>query len=173
MHTTINMSSEIVNFDYCNQALKLKQDIEANFLVLAEYLYNIKEHNLFAPQWESFVEFCFELKMSSNMVNKLIQIHKTLILGYGMQPNEILTAGGWSVIQEVLPVISSKKDAVKWLESARTLTRQDLRKTLHETKTGIDMNTCKHKNTYMIKVCRDCGDRCQVFEKETKNEKKQ
>lgn len=160
------MLQETKNLEYCNKALDIKGEIESSFLTLGEYLYNIKEHNLFFPQWDSFLEFCFELKISSNMVNKLIQIHKTLILGYGLTQNDVLQAGGWSAVQEVLPFISSKQDAIKWLKDAGTLTRSDLRKSITEMKTGVDMKNCKHKTFYIVKICNDCGERIRVYEDE-------
>ena len=153
------MNKELQNLDYCNQTLKLKKDIEGSFVTLGEYLYEIKERQLYEPQWSSFEEFCFELKMSSNMVNKLMQIYKTFVLGYGFTQDQISNAGGWSVISEVLPVIDSKKSAIKWLASCATLTRSDLRKELTELKTGIPQMQCKHENTYLLRICRNCGER--------------
>lgn len=159
------MKQETENLKYCNDTIEIKEDIETSYIDLAEHLYNIKEHNIFMGQWESFEEFSMELKMSSNMVNKLMQMYKLLILGFGMTHKQILTAGGWSSIQEVLPVITDKKTAIKWLQNAGTLTRSDLRKMLRELKTGIDMTKCKHPDTYLIRICKTCGDKHQVFEK--------
>lgn len=160
------MSKELKNLDYCNQTLRLKKDIEGSFVMLGEYLHTIKENQLYEPQWSSFEEFCFELKMSSNMVNKLMMIYKTFILGYGFTQEQIATAGGWSVIAEVLPQIDSKKSALKWLASCATLTRSDLRKELLEAKTGIPMKQCEHKDTYTVEICRNCGQSHEVFPSE-------
>lgn len=160
------MSKELKNLDYCNQTLKLKKDIEGSFVLLGEYLHVIKENQLYEPQWSSFDEFCFELKMSSNMVNKLMQIYKTFIVGYGFTQEQIASAGGWSVIAEVLPQIDSKKSAIKWLASCATLTRSDLRKELVEAKTGIPQMNCQHKETYVIKICRSCGEKQEITLKE-------
>ena len=147
---------------YCNDALALRESIEDDFLVLGEHLYNIKEHNLFEPQWSSFIEFCFELRMSQNNINKLMQIYKTFILEYGFERKQITTAGV-SLLSDVLPAIENKKDATKWLAKASLLTRQDLRKELIEHKTGIDMRKCKHKDTYTVEICRTCGERKQII----------
>lgn len=153
------------NLQYCQDALALKKNIEVDFLSLGEYLYNIKEHNLFDPQWGSFLEFCDELKMSQNTVNKLIQIHETFILGYGFSVDQISTVGGWGALQEILPMVKSKKDAVRWLKEASLLTSSDLRKNIREEKTGVDMARCRHKDSYIIRICRTCGDRMQLDEK--------
>src|SRR3990167_4559410 len=125
------------NLKYCNDALTLRESIENDFLVLAEHLHNIKEHHLYEPQWSSFVEFCFELRMSQGSIDRLIQVHKTFILQYNLPRQEITHAGVGNLF-EVLSSIHTKKDAQKWLTKATTLTRQDLRKELTEHKTGID-----------------------------------
>ncbi len=159
------MSKELQkNLDFCNRALELKTALESNFLVLGEYLYQIKEGCLYEPNWQSWQEFSWELKMSENSINKLMQIYKTLILGYGFTHQQILTAGGWSMVAEVLPMITSKKDALKWLTAASNLTRGDLRKEIKEAKTGLPMAACSHKNTFTMRVCRDCGEKHEVFD---------
>lgn len=132
--------------------------------MLGEELYNIKEKMLWEGVYGSWEEFTVELKMSNNTINKLMQIYKTLVLSYGLSNEQITTAGGWSVVADVLPMITSKKDALKWLNQAQSLTRADLRKEIKESKTGIVMTQCSHKNTYKIEVCKDCGERYQVFE---------
>lgn len=149
------------NLKYCNDALALRESIENDFLVLGEYLYNIREHNLFEPQWSSFVEFCFELRMSQSNINRLIQIHERFVLEYGFKREEITRAGA-SLLSDIMPAISTRKQAVKWLEKATLLTRQDLRKELTEFKTGIQMKDCKHKDTYTVEICRNCGERKQI-----------
>ncbi len=149
--------------DYCGKAIALKKDIEINFLTLGEYLYYIKENQLYEPNWSSFEEFLFDLKLSSNTSNKLIQIYKKFILSYGFTSQEVIDAGGYSLLADVLPMISSRKSAEKWLNLTTVLTRQDLRKEIKEAKTGIQMKDCKHANTYKVEICRDCGERWQII----------
>lgn len=155
------MKLQTDNLKYCQDAIEMKKNIEGGFVDLGEYLYNIKEHNLYEPQWSSFLEFCYELRMSQNVINKLIQVYKMFILDYGLKKEELTTAGV-SLIYDVLPAIRSKKDAQHWLAQASLLTRSDLRKELTEHKTGVPMAKCKHKDTYHIEICRDCGDRKQI-----------
>jgi hypothetical protein len=153
------MKTEIQKLDYCTSALKLKNDLEGGFLKLGEYLYNIKENNLWEASWGSWLEFTWELKMSMNVINKLMQIHRELVLGYAVNPEYIQNAGGWSVVSECLPVIKSKPDALKWLNHAQGLTRQDLRREIKEQQTGIPQASCHHHNIYTIEICQDCGQR--------------
>ncbi len=158
------MEKDKKNLKYCTEALALKSQLEKQYLRLGEYIFNIKEKNLFLPQWSSWSEYCAELKMSENQANKLIQIYSTFILKYKIPEEKITTVGGWSVIAELLPVINSLEDANKWLESAQELTREDLRKEVKESKSGIQMKSCGHKNTYVIRICRDCGHREEIIE---------
>lgn len=156
------MKNEIQKLDYCNKAIKLKNDLEGGFIALGEYLHNIKENSLWEASWGSWDEFTWELKMSQNMINKLVQIYRTFVLEYGMTQEQISTAGGWSVVADVLPMVTSKKEALHWLNKAQSLTRADLRKEMQEEKTGIIMSTCSHPETYTIEICKVCGDRKRV-----------
>lgn len=156
---------------YCNDAIDLKNRLETDFLVLGELLYEIREKSLWEPNWQSWEEFSWELKMSANTINKLIQIYKTLILGYGFTKEQIANAGGWTLVAEVLPRIASKKDALKWLHNAQTLTRADLRKTIKEEKTGVSMTTCTHQTTRLVEICTGCGESWALHEGEHRHGK--
>lgn len=155
------MTRALQRLGYCEKAIELKKNIEGSFLDLGELLYNIKEHRMYEPQWSSFEEYCFELKMSSNVIYKLIQIYKTFIIGYGFTHSEVITAGGFSLLQDILPVIKTKKDAMEWLKKSEVLTRSDLRKEIKEQKTGISMTSCKHPETYTVEICKHCNERWQ------------
>jgi len=149
------------NFKYCSQAISLKQSLESSFMTLAGYLYRINSEELYKPQWSSWDEFYNELKISKNTANKLVQIHSTMIVEYQFTPEEIVSAGGWSVIQDILPLCTSRKNAEKWLRKAEVLTRDDLRDEMKEEKTGVAQQHCKHLNTYTITICRDCGEKIE------------
>lgn len=151
------MPTKLQNYKYCTDAIALKNRIESDFMTLAASLYKIKQEELYRPSWTSWEEYREELKMSENSVNKLIQMHDTLILKYKIPAEKIVNAGGPSVISDLLPVIKTKEEAEDWLAKASVLTRKDLRDEIQESKTGLPMKDCKHKNTYTIVVCRDCG----------------
>lgn len=151
---------EAKNYAFCQATIKIKGDIELNFMGLAERLYRIRALNMFQPTWGSFEEFCLELKnMSYPSVMKLIDIHEKFVLTYKFSPARIAEAGGWSKIAECLPAIKTKEDAEKWLEKSTELTREDLRKELKEHSTGIDMRDCAHDDTYTVRICRTCGNK--------------
>lgn len=158
------MKNELQQHTYCEKAISLKNDLETGFIVLAEHLYNIHENNLWEASYGSWIEFTWELKMSPNHINTLMRIYRTLIIGYGLKAENVITAGGWSVVAEILPVITSKQDAVKWILKAQQLTREDLRKEVKEAKTGLPMAQCQHAHavTYTMCDCPDCGDKWRV-----------
>lgn len=154
------IQTEVQQNDYCNSALKLKNDLETGFIVLGEYLHNIYVNNLWQASYSSWEEYTWELKMSSNHINKLMQIYRTLVLSYGLKAEHIITAGGWSVVADLLPMIGSKKDALKWLNKAQLLTRSDLRKEMKEAKTGVLIGSCSHDKWTEVTLCQceNCGD---------------
>lgn len=148
----------------CNEAINLKKEIERSFIELGKRLLEIKNNGLYEGQWQSWSEYCAELKLSENTTNKLIQIYQTFVLDYKFTPERISDAGGWSVIADLLPAIETKADAEEWLNKAAVLTREDLRKELTEKKTGIQMKDCPHKETYMVEICKCCGNKTEVHE---------
>lgn len=158
------MASQNQNLKYCTDTINLKKEIEQSFLTLGEHLYNIKRDEMFLPQWSSWDEYVTEIKMSLNMANKLIQIYETFILEYKFAPEDITTAGGWTVVAEILPVIENRDDAENWLNMASELTRDDLRKEVKEAKSGVEMATCAHADTYIIRICRCCGNKEEIYE---------
>jgi len=152
------------NFIFCNDTIDLKGSIENKFLELGKRLYDIREESKFRPNYETFEDFCMELKMSPATVSKLVNIYQKFVLSYCLDPQLVANAGGWSVVAEVLPMVTSKTSAKKWLNLASTLSRNDLRKEIKEKTTGIIQYDCKHKDTFMIRICRICGNKERVYE---------
>ena len=148
------------NLQYCQNTLAFKDNIERDFLELGERLYNIRENALYEPQWASFGEFCMEMRnLSPASVSKLINVYKRFEVDYKIPKKLITDAGGWTLVADLLPVVSSRKEAMDWLDEASVLTRSDLHKRILEKKSGVDMSKCKHVDTYSITICRDCGER--------------
>jgi len=158
------MNNELKNLDYCNQALKLKKGIELNFIVLGEFLLKIRDEKLYEGQWDSFLEYLEDMSMTEATATKIINIFKTFVLQYNVPREKLVEAGGWTKLYATLPLVKSKSDANYWITQSALLSIRDLSKEVKERETGIEMRKCKHKNTYTIKICRDCGDRQQVHE---------
>lgn len=158
------MTHQLQKLNVCTEALKLKKNIEMNFIVLGEYLLKIREEKMYEGQWDSFGEFLEEMHLSEPTANKIINIFKTFVLQYNVPRKEIADAGGWTKLYVTLPLVKSKKDALHWIEQSSVLSIRDLSKEVKERETGIEMRKCKHADTYTIRICRDCGDREQVHE---------
>lgn len=157
--------SDEKNYQFCQSTIENMNRIESDFMARAADLYQIRALRMFLPSWDSFEEFCMELKgIKYKSVMKLIGIHEKFVLSYKISPARISKAGGWTTVAEVLPVVKDKKDAEKWLNLAENQSREHLRQTVKERKTGVDMTKCKHKNSYIIRVCPDCGSKERVYE---------
>jgi len=146
------------NYIFLENLTKLSQEIEAGYLDFAKGLQECRDQERYKPLHEDFSDFLEELKLSSGKASKLINIYQKFVIEYGIPKEELAQLGGWSVIAEVLPVVKDKKTALDWVEKAKLLRRGDLRKEVKEEKTGIPMGKCTHKDTYMVEICRGCGD---------------
>lgn len=149
---------EKANNDYCKEALKLKNTIEYSFIELGKRLRIIRDERKFEPEWEAFDDYLIEMRLTKGTASKLINIYERFVLEYKF-PVAQLAEVGWSQLSEVLPVVKSKKDAEHWVHMAAQHPLRELRDEIKEKKTGIDQRTCKHSNSYTIRVCRDCGYR--------------
>lgn len=156
------------NFEYCQDTLKAKYDLELSYLDLASRLYNIHRESMFEPNYETFDEFLEELKISRFTANRLINIWSRFILEFKIRPKVLALAGGWSIVAEILPHVENKKQAEHWLHEAQGMRQRDLRKNLKEKSTGIDMRVCKHRDYEVItfKKCNHCGETIRIYEVE-------
>lgn len=158
--------NDLLNLDYCNSTLDLKKNIESSFLELGERLLKIRNEQTYRPQWDSFPEFVWEMRWSESQASKLINIYQKFVLEYSFPTPKLLAAGGWSVLAEILPMIKSKVDAVRWLDIATTKARHDLRADMKEEKTGVLQPECPHGDTYELRICNACGLKTKIYSEE-------
>lgn len=156
------------NFDYCQETIALKGELELSYLDLASRLYKIRLNRMFEPNFDTFDDFLEEIKISRGSANKLINIWYRFIIQFKIKPKLLAAAGGWTIVAEILPHAENKAQAERWLRDAQENRRGDLRKNLKEHKTGIDMRVCKHRHRTAITFlkCKDCGDTEQFFSEE-------
>lgn len=168
----MNELTETKKHQFCNEALKLKQEIEVDYLALGAMLMKIQDERLWEAGWESWDEYTMELKMSQGAVSRIINIYKVFVLQYEVPEKTLALAGGWSVVAEYLPMVkedTKKAEVANWFSDASEMTRQDIRRTITEARKGIDMTKCKHTDYYILKICRNCGNRETITD--THNEK--
>lgn len=149
-----------VNFTYCEETIRMKDELELSYLKLAERLHRIHLNRMYLPNFETFDDFLEEIKISKATASKMINIYLTFVVKYKIEDKKLALAGGWSVVAETLPYITSKTAALDWLVKCKHLTRADLRKSLLEKKTGIDMRDCDHEDEEKITFykCKRCGN---------------
>lgn len=158
------MSKEIIKpLEFCAHTIAFKHFIETQWLELAGQLKQIRDKELFKGRWESFEDFLGDptMAMDKGTASKMINIYEKFILEYHIKESRIAQVGGWAKVAEILPVVKNKKSAEEWLDSAASLSKADLRKEIHEERSGIQMSKCKHEDYYIVKICRCCGDKIQ------------
>lgn len=157
MEITLNTEQEKYNFLEETKTL-LTQTSYAQF-VLAERLHRIKEQKLWQSGYESFEDYCMELKLyNMGTISKLITVYKKFILEYQL-PQEKLAGVGYTVLYKAHSVIKSKEDAEEFVENATIWTGSDINREIASRKSGKDIDDCDHENTILVKICKDCGQR--------------
>jgi hypothetical protein len=160
IHMTEVLARE--NFVYLQQTMKLKQDIEKNFIVLAKRLKEIRDKERFRPNYDNFQEYTDDLHLDYTKAVRLIEVYEMFILKYNI-PKDKLVEVGWSKLSEVTKLVKTKREALSWVNKAK-LSKNDLRIEILEAKSGITQEACKHPDTYTIRVCRVCKLRAQEHE---------
>jgi len=69
-------------YQFCNNLIALKDEIEKNFLVLGKGLIAVRDERLYIPAWNSFPEYCEELKLSESKASKLISIYSKFVVAF-------------------------------------------------------------------------------------------
>lgn len=132
----------------------------ANF-ILAERLYRIREEKLWQAGYESFDDYCMELKLhNAGTISKLITVHKKFILEFGINPEKAAEVG-YTVLYKAHKVIEDKDDAEEFVNNAIIWSGSDINREIAHRKTGNPIEDCKHENTYLVRICKDCGERWQ------------
>ncbi len=152
---------------FMRQTIELKSNVERGFLEIGARLSAIKEKELWKGQWEDFDHFCRDgMKLAEKTANKMMLIFRKFIEEYQIEPDRIAAAGGWTVIDTITSVVHDKESAVKWLQIAESMPREDVRKLVREANKPVDSIECKHKNVrrVILQICEDCGDKQEVYE---------
>ncbi len=147
--------------DYCKETISLKNSLEAGFIDLGKRLKNIRDNELYGTQYQTFPLFCEELKMSESKASKIILVYERLVLKYGIDPNTIAEAGGYSDVYAISNRAQTKEEAEEWLARGALLTSSDLRKEIALAKVG---GACEHDmHELHINQCKLCGYKEKVF----------
>lgn len=156
------MSKEIVPEDFLKKTIGLKKDIERSFLELGARLLKIRDSEMYFPSYQNFPEFLLEMRMSEGNASKLISVYQKFVLNFGISEEKLIAVGSWSTLYEIGKHATSREHAEELVEGAKHQTRDDTIKLLK----GDDAKVaaCRHSDTYLLRVCRGCGDKAKVHE---------
>lgn len=156
------------SIEFCEETITKKHVLEVGWLELCARLKEIRDNGLYEGRWDSFEDFLHDPQMGldKGSASKMITIHEKFVVEYKMSPERIANVGGWSKVAEILPAVKDKKSAEEWMDKATSLSKSDLRKEIKEDQTGVRMSDCKHKDFYIVKICRQCGDKIEEHKHE-------
>lgn len=153
------------NYNFCVDCIKWKEQIELAFIVLGEKLSRIRDENLYEESWESFEDYLKEIKMQPSVASRLITVYNKLVKEYELEPKMVASAGGWSNAYEISKKSQTKEEAAEWLERFEYADSQKTVGSLKkELRTGIKQDDCGHLDTYLIRVCNNCGEKIREYE---------
>lgn len=159
--------NELQAYNYCEETIKFKHDIEKSYLGLCQRLHKIKEERLYEASFETWSVFLEELRIDRATAERMVKIYETFVIKYGISPAKIEGAGGWSVVAELLPISNSKQEAEEALEYATGALKKDVRIYVHAKRYGKESEKmCSHQDTYSVTICKECGDRWQLYKEE-------
>lgn len=151
--------NQVIPIDYCTETIALKKTIESGFIVLGERLCKIKEEELWNSQWSSFSEYLAEMNINESTASKMISVHQTYVVKYGLD-EQLLIEAGWDKLyqsRELLNKAKTKQDVLDIVNQITTLKRDDARALIREHRNPH----CPHDDTYEIhlRCCKTCGHR--------------
>lgn len=141
------------NYDanYLRETIDVIKQIETRFMELAARLHTISTRQLWKGGYTSFSEFLEAAQMSKGNASILIKVYETYVLNGGV-PAEKLKEVAYSNLYQAIPLI--ERDGVeKTIETARTLTRAEIKEEVREDKHG----DCQHAESILI--CTTCHKR--------------
>lgn len=161
---TITNSDAETKHEYLKSTVSLIQGIEEVFILLGSRLKKIRDEQMYLPEYESFYDYLVECRLTESKASKLITVYEVFILEYNFDNEEVIAAGGWSLLYESVKFIKSREDAAVMLHELSHRHDRDGRAFLLEKQRGVGQAECAHADTYAITVCRDCGVKIKTNE---------
>lgn len=150
------------NKKYIEETKKLRNALEQGFFSLGERLYKIRTEKLYEGQYESFSEFVIEgMKMTESTASRLITVYQTFVLEYKMDESKIAEVG-WNLLYNIGRIVSTKSEALEFINKAKVMTNKDIDSELREFKYGKD---CPHQWSELhLRICSKCGQKEKIYE---------
>lgn len=154
--------SEQEAFNYCQETIEMKTKLELGYMTVAQRLWNIKNNNLAEAQYGGWDSFLSEIGIDKGVAKQMMYVYKKFVIENRIDAQDVVDAGGYSVMYRVLPLVKDRQTALDAIETVKNLkTRELVIKHLADKKNEGKAN-CSHKNTYTLEICDDCGDRWKV-----------
>jgi hypothetical protein len=133
-------------------------------ILLAGRLHKIREEKLWISGYESFEDYCMNLKTYNyGTISKLITVYKKFVLEYEIS-QEKLAEVGYTVLYKAHKVLGDKKDAEEFVDNAIIWTGSDINREISSRKIGKDIKDCEHEETIVIRLCKTCGERWELHD---------
>ena len=149
--------------DLLQKAIDMEKRITVDIYAQCALLAKIHDEEAYLPEYESWSAFLDELDISEATASKRINIHRRLVVEFGIKPKQLAAAGSWASIAEILPYAKDKKTAEELVERITPLMPGDKRRMIRELRTGLDPERCRHQ-WYTVKICSLCGERHKIYE---------
>ena len=149
------------NYKYVTETVALVKNLEEGFLVLGERLKRIRDERLYLPSYDNFEIFLMECRLTPSKASRLISVYETYVEKFGFDPEKI-AAVGWSLLYEAVPLLISKQKATEVLHELTERADRDGRIYIREARSGLAQEDCAHRDVYVLKVCRTCGDKQKI-----------
>lgn len=158
-------------FKVAQQIKGLFQAVEEGMWKAAEILHGVLERKGYkALGYEDFDTYCeSEIGKSSKMVRQLIHAYEIGILKLGMAASEMPDHTKMYIVSDL--VEADPENAQEWVEKAKTLSADDLRKEKKNFKSGGKVDRCKHEelgSIIVLRTCKGCGEKVRCYDLETK-----
>lgn len=143
----------ISKFTILEQASNAFKGARANLLEGARLLNQIKAERLWQDRYESFSEFLETCQISDSFASKLIQVYQHYVIEGGFSHAKIGTIDP----ERLYLAISLPKTTEERYETAKTLSRSELRDEVRESIKGV----CEHplESIITLNVCTLCHHR--------------
>ena len=153
------MTKEIVIPNkYLNETLALKTELEKNYILLSERLYNIfTERYWDKAGYGSFDEFLMELRMSRQTASKLITIYRIYIVEKKVALTQLLSVRSWESLYLARSLATTPEKTQEVVESCAVMSQHDVRELV------VDDKECEGHDFYEMRVCRNCGHKEMIY----------
>lgn len=165
--------SEEKQYEFCQDAVQLARGLKVGLMMLAEKLYRIERQKLYKSQYEHFYMFCDEIEMNTATASRLINVYEKFVMQNQIAFDDIKNLE-YTKLYEIKKVADTKEVAMHWInqinapEVENRLTLSALKIELKKLELGMEDEKCDHGNTYLVRCCRDCGEKWEEFP-DTKN----